>query len=149
MKYWHHVALNCVAVWLSSSKDANSLEDVLLQPQAMQVLVKSVADCDVGSASNLFPPLLRILQYKRLNRKLGESDMVDELLKRLDHPEAVVRKVVLQIIQVMYEKSEDPRVFITKHDLINLLEKLVEQDQSKVVSGQAKVLLKAMMVNNV
>ena len=88
---------------------------VLLQPQAMQVLVKSVADCDVGSASNLFPPLLRILQYKRLNRKLGvmlslppllstdskqESDMLDELLKRLDHPEAVVRKVVLQIIQV-------------------------------------------------
>ena len=30
MKYWHHVALNCVAVWLSSSKDANSLEDVRL-----------------------------------------------------------------------------------------------------------------------
>ena len=52
---------------------------------------------DRASASNVLPPLIRILQLKKLNRVLGESGMPSQVLKLLHHPEAVVRKDVLQV----------------------------------------------------
>ena len=52
---------------------------------------------DRASASNVLPPLIRILQLKKLNRALGESGMPSQVLKLLHHPEAVVRKDVLQV----------------------------------------------------
>jgi hypothetical protein len=50
-----------------------------------------------ASASNVLPALIRLLQLKKLNRALGESGMASKVLMRLHHPEAVVRKDVLQV----------------------------------------------------
>jgi len=46
----------------------------------------------------VLPPLIRILQLKKLNRALGESRLPSQVLKLLHHPEAVVRKGVLQVL---------------------------------------------------
>lgn len=46
----------------------------------------------------MLPPLIRILQLKKLNRALGESQLPSQVLKLLHHPEAVVRKGVLQVL---------------------------------------------------
>jgi hypothetical protein len=119
---------------------------VLLRPDSIQQLNRCLGGADRASASNLLPPLIRILQLKRLNRALGESEMVMQVLKRLHHPEAVVRKGVLQVIQMLYEHAPDARAFIVKHELHGILERVVQEDESKLVQEQARVLLRAIMV---
>ena len=146
VKYWNHVAHNSIASWVTSATDVSQLEEVLLSPDSIQQLNRCLGGADRALASNLLPPLIRILQLKRLNRALGESEMVMQVLKRLHHPEAVVRKGVLQVIQMLYEHAPDARAFIVKHELHGILERVVQEDESKLVQEQARVLLRAIMV---
>ena len=102
LKYWQSTALNCVAVWIGASgaEALEQLEQVLLRPESISTLVKTVAEADADAAPTILPPLGRILQCKNLNRRLGQTSLVSHLVHRLAHPEAVVRKACLELIQV-------------------------------------------------
>jgi hypothetical protein len=98
VKYWHHVALNSLAAWVTAAgAEGEDLEQVLLRPSSIHQIIRCLAEADKASASNVLPPLIRMLHLKKLNRALGSSGMAGQVLKRLQHPEAVVRKGVLQV----------------------------------------------------
>ena len=46
VKYWHHVALNSVAGWLTSSSDPKPLLEVLVRPSSVDQLIRCVAEAD-------------------------------------------------------------------------------------------------------
>ena len=92
------MALNSLAAWVTAAgAEGEDLEQVLLRPSSIHQIIRCLAEADKASASNVLPPLIRMLHLKKLNRALGSSGMAGQVLKRLQHPEAVVRKGVLQV----------------------------------------------------
>lgn len=65
----------------------------------------------------------------------------------MKHPEAVVRKMIIECVQSIYAASIDPRAFIMAHELIEIVETLVQEDESRLVQEQGKLLLRAMYIN--
>ena len=88
-----------------------------------------------------------ILQSERINKIYGETKLVSGLLLRMKHPEAVVRKMIIECVQSIYAVSIDPRAFIMAHELIEIVETLVQEDESRLVQEQGKLLLRAMYIN--
>jgi hypothetical protein len=86
-------------------------------------------------------------QSERMNKLFGHSGLVAALLVRMQHPEAVVRKSIIDIIQSLYAMCSDPRAFIMAHGLLEVLERLVSDDEARLVQEQCKLLLKAMYIN--
>lgn len=87
------------------------------------------------------------LQNELLNKIYATSGLVAGLLIRLQHPEAVVRKSIIEILQSLYAKSADPRAFILAHDLLEVFERVVADDESRLVQESGKIFLRAMYIN--
>jgi len=71
IKYWDHVALNCVAVWVGSVKDKKPFEEVLTRESNVKILTATLIEADPGSASKLVPPLQKILEVRRCGPAAG------------------------------------------------------------------------------
>lgn len=145
--YWQSISLNAMATWLTTEHDATFLEDELLKPECVDAVVDCIDLSETATMASLLTPLLRILQSERLNKIYGETKLVSGLLLRMKHPEAVVRKMILECVQSMYAVSIDPRAFIMAHELIEVVETLVREDESRLVQEQGKLLLRAMYIN--
>ena len=52
-----------------------------------------------------------------------------------------------QVIQQLYQHAPDARGFIMQYQLDTVLQDVVEQDESRLVQEQARVLLRAFMVS--
>ena len=46
VKYWHHVALNSLAGWVTTAQDAHLLEASLLEPSSIEKLINCVDNAD-------------------------------------------------------------------------------------------------------
>ena len=46
VKYWHHVALNSIAGWVTVATDVRPLEEVLLRPDSIHQLNRCLGEAD-------------------------------------------------------------------------------------------------------
>jgi len=63
--------------------------------------------------------------------------------------QAVDRTRVLQAIQLLYQYSDEPKEFITTHNMLEVLKRVVDMDEAVLVRERANELLQAMLVNTV
>jgi len=138
-------------VWLASARDKRPLEQVLLRDASVKILISTITEADTVAASKLLAPLIPILQKcEKLNLVLGKTALVSELLNRMDtQDQAVDRTRVLQAIQLLYQYSDEPKEFITTHNMLEVLKRVVDMDEAVLVRERANELLQAMLVNTV
>jgi hypothetical protein len=60
--YWHSIALNALATWLTSETNPYYLEEELAKPECVDAVVECVDQSETATMASLLAPLLNMLQ---------------------------------------------------------------------------------------
>ena len=106
----------------------------------------------------MLEPLKKIIYVSApVNRALGKLDgggyscslFVSALIGRLGHPDALVRRLLLDILTCLYEKHPSPKQLVQLHRLAPLLESMQVEDQAVLVRQLASELILAFRAHNI
>ena len=146
ISYWQEHALDALLVWLQDepSHVAKHMEAPLGVAQ-LQVVIEAKNN---ASFINMLEPLLKILYNSppvnralgRIRPELGVSPFVSALVQRLQHPNALVRRLVLSILTLIYERHQAPKQLVEKHQLEPVLRGIKENDPGVLVQQMASQL---------
>ena len=64
----------------------------------------------------------------KIDPTLGVSPFVDALVKRLQHPHALVRRYLLALLQMLYEQHRSPKLLVERHRLVPVIRDLKDHD---------------------
>eukprot|EP00962_Isochrysis_galbana_P047942 scaffold19840_cov124-Isochrysis_galbana.AAC.1 len=113
-------------------------------PQGVQALL-GVMECGNNSFVNMLEPLRQIVYNSppvnralgKLDGTLGISPFVQSLVKRLSHPDALVRRLLLDIMTSLYEHHRSPKLLVERHRLKPVLSSIIERDPGVLVQNVA------------
>ena len=109
------------------------------------------------SFTNMMSPLDKIIftslpvnrALGRIDEVLGHSPFVRALVKRLQHPDALVRKSLLTMLTNIYTKHQAPKQLVVLHKLEPLLQDLQQKDPAILVRKLASELHGAIATHDI
>ena len=122
--------------------------------QQLQVVIEAR---NGASFINMLDPLYKILYNSppvnralgRFRPELGYSPFVSALVRRLQHPDAVARKLVLSILTLIYERHKEPKQLVERHQLEPVLRDLKHNDPGVLVQQMASQLHRSFEAHDV
>ena len=104
-----------------------------------------------SSFVNMLEPMLKIAYNSssvnqalgRLDARSGKSPFIVALVSRLEHPNALARRMLLAILTSLYEKHRSPKQLVARHKLVPLVRRLSTRDPGVLVQQIASQLLRA------
>ncbi|KAG0229437.1 hypothetical protein BGW42_001592 [Actinomortierella wolfii] len=140
--YWQVNAIDAILVWLQD--ETSDVEQVLLQPTSLSLLVQAFLTAKANSFENILEPLYKIT---RLSHKvaIGMSTpaLFQRLMDRLAHPKAVVRLNLLRILRSIFEVHPERSQIIVRYGIAQVVENIAEEDNAVLVKEMAREILEA------
>lgn len=153
-EFWQEAALDALLVWLldEGSYVAKNME----APQGVQALL-GVMECGNNSFVNMLEPLRQIVYNSppvnralgKLDGTLGISPFVQSLVKRLSHPDALVRRLLLDIMTSLYEHHRSPKLLVERHRLKPVLSSIIDRDPGVLVQNVAGRLFRSFEAHDI
>ena len=79
----------------------------------------------------------------KIDPSLGHSPFVHVLISRLSHPNALVRRLLLNVLTSIYERHQQPKQLVKLHQLAPLLHSIEASDPGVLVRKVASSLYEA------
>jgi len=155
VSYWQDAALDALLVWLND--EPAHVERFMRTPQGIAQLAVVMEVRSNAAFANMLSALSQIV-YKSsaVNRALGKIDpshnqspFVASLIARLSHPNALVRRLLLNVLTSIYEKHQAPKQLVKLHSLAPLLEAIQSQDRGVLVQQVARELYQSFKTHDV
>jgi len=147
-EYWQANALDALLVWLiDESSYVAKVMETSVGVQALQVVMETKNNTFV----DMLDPLHKIVYNSRpVNRALGKVDgtlgvspFVQALVSRLQHPNALARRLLLAILTSLYEQHQSPKLLVERHRLVPVLREIKDHDPGVLVQQIASQLYKS------
>ncbi|KAJ9476452.1 Cell division control protein 15 [Pseudozyma hubeiensis] len=140
--YWQVSALESILVWLQD--ESARVEEVLLQPAAIESLLYVFATSKANSFENLLEPFVKVCRLSSgVVAALARNTLfVKRLLERLSHPKAVVRLNLLRITKMVCDlKGDSHSPLVEQLKVYDVVEKLSSKDTAVLVKELARDIL--------
>jgi len=153
--YWQESALDALLVWLND--EPAHVERFMKTPQGIAQLAVVMEVRSNQAFANMLNALSQIV-YKSsaVNRALGKIDpthnsspFVASLITRLSHPNALVRRLLLNLLTSIYKYHQQPKQLIRVHRLHSLLERIGKEDPGVLVRQVANELHEGFKINDI
>lgn len=135
---WQVQAVDSLSSWL------------LDEPKKVSAIIENNIDkfVNVLTSANddtllqLLEPLHKMISHsKSVNRAMGKSNFIEEIIKRLNHHNALVRVNLLKILKALFIHHQKPSSVISKYQLKSVVKQL-EKDEKVLVAEMARELSK-------
>ncbi|KAF9117186.1 hypothetical protein BGX27_000035 [Mortierella sp. AM989] len=140
--YWQLNAMDAIHVWLQD--ETADVEQVLLQPSSLSLIVQAFLTAKANSFENILEPLYKII---RLSPKIACGIAVpaffQRLLDRLAHPKALVRGNLVRILHAIFRVHPERIQLVVRYGIVGIAVKIAKEDISVVTRGLAKDILVA------
>ena len=125
------------------------VEAILEKPESIKLLVEVLDTQTPATFENLLDSLKKILHASsRVNQALGDSRFVPKLGERRAHPTPVIRVNLLRMLTSIYEHHRNPKQLVMEHNLMRVVERMIEHDKAVLVKEIAGQLQKAFKAND-
>jgi len=153
-EFWQEAALDALLVWLLD--EGTYVAKGMETPQGIKAL-QGVMECGNNSFVNMLEPLRQIVYNSppvnralgKLDGTLGISPFVQSLVKRLSHPDALVRRLLLDIMTSLYEQHRSPKLLVERHRLKPVLLNIIEHDPGVLVQNVAGRLFRSFEAHDI
>jgi len=144
-EYWQEAALDALLVWLLD--ESTYVAKIIEAPQGVQAL-QVVMEVQNDSFANMLDPLRKIVYNSvpvcralgKVDGALGVSPFVQALVKRLQHPSTLVRRLLLAMLESIYKQHQSPKQLVELHKLVPVVKKIKERDPGVLVQEIASQL---------
>lgn len=138
--YFQVSALEAVLSWLQD--ETARLEDELMKPAALDVLLKCFISAKANSFENLLDPFLKICRIStRITIGIAKSQFFKRVIDRLAHSKAVVRLNLLRILRTVCDVHPNRTVLVERYGLHEIVAKLSKDDGAVLVRELAREIL--------
>lgn len=121
------------------------IEDQLVKPESLDVLLKCFVSAKANSFENLLDPLLKICRISNpLTIGLAKSSFFKRIIDRLSHSRAVVRLNLLRILRTVCDVHPNRAILVEKYGLHEIVTKLSQEDGAVLVRELAREILPAL-----
>jgi hypothetical protein len=121
------------------------LEDELMKPEALEVLLKCFVSAKANSFENLLDPFLKICRLStRITICVAKSQFFKRLIDRLAHSKAVVRLNLLRILRTVCDVHPNRAILVERYGLHEIVAKLSKDDGAVLVREMAREILPAL-----
>ena len=153
--YWQEHALDALLVWLQD--EPAHVTQFIEAPFGLAQLQVVLEARNNTSFTNMLEPLLKILYTSppinralgQIKPELGHSPFVSALVRRLQHPNALARRLVLSILTLIYERHQAPKQLVEKHKLEPVLRGIKLSDPGVLVQQMASQLHRSFEAHDV
>ena len=153
--FWQEAALDSLFVWLTD--EPSHVAKSMASPMGIQQLQVVMEATNNQSFTNMMSPLDKIIfSSLPVNRALGRIDelagcspFIRALVKRLQHPDALVRKFLLTMLTNIYQKHQAPKQLVVLHNLEPLLQDLEQKDPAILVRKLASELYRSITTHDI
>ena len=144
--YWKSYSLEALSSWLGDSEDAKRVEFITINHIGKLVSVmKNTKKSE--QFDKILGPIEKILTLSQaINRALGVSSIfTEEVIHRLQaHSDSnAIRVNLLKILTLIFDLHQKPEEFVSRHQLLPLLEGLAADKNAVVVANLAQSLVNA------
>ncbi|KAH7885180.1 hypothetical protein F5I97DRAFT_1883246 [Phlebopus sp. FC_14] len=141
--YFQVSALEAILSWLQD--ETAKIEDELVKPEALEVLLKCFVSSKANSFENLLDPLLKICRASTpLTIGLAKAQLFKRVIDRLSHSRAVVRLNLLRILRTVCDVHPNRAMLVERYGLHEIVLKLSKDDGAVLVRELAREILPAL-----
>lgn len=145
--YWQVNAMDAVLVWLQD--ETADVEQVLLLPTSLNLVVQAFLTAKANSFENILEPLIKIIRISpSVACGIAVPPLFVRLLDRLAHPKAVVRLNLLRILRGIFEVHPDRVQLVARYGILEVVMKMAEEDQAVLVKEMARDMVEAFEASN-
>jgi len=153
--YWQESALDSLLVWFT--EEPTYVAKFMASPRGVQQLQVVMEASNNQSFTQMLGPLDKIIfsslivnrALGKIDDALGHSPFVNALVTRLQHPDPVVRKTLLNSLTNLYMKHQSPKLLVVNHKLESKLKELQDDDPSILVRKLASELYAAFATHDI
>lgn len=121
------------------------LEDELMNPEALEALLKCFVTAKANSFENLLDPFLKICRIStRITIGAAKSQFFRRVIDRLAHSKAVVRLNLLRILRTVCDVHPNRAILVERYRLHEIVAKLSKDDGAVLVRELAREILPAL-----
>ncbi|KAI6114307.1 hypothetical protein F5141DRAFT_1105796 [Pisolithus sp. B1] len=141
--YFQVSALEAILSWLQD--EIAKIEDVLVQPDSLDALLKCFVSAKANSFENLLDPLLKICRISiPITIGLAKASFFKRIIDRLGHSRAVVRLNLLRILRTVCDVHPNRAMLVERYGLHEIVLKLSKDDGAVLVRELAREILPAL-----
>ncbi|KAI6042650.1 hypothetical protein EDC04DRAFT_2657661 [Pisolithus marmoratus] len=141
--YFQVSALEAILSWLQD--ETAKIEDVLVQPESVDALLKCFVSAKANSFENLLDPLLKICRISiPITIGLAKASFFKRIIDRLGHSRAVVRLNLLRILRTVCDVHPNRAMLVERYGLHEIVLKLSKDDGAVLVRELAREILPAL-----
>ncbi|GJJ15641.1 hypothetical protein Clacol_009919 [Clathrus columnatus] len=138
--YFQVSALEAILAWLQD--ETARVEDVLIQPEPSQALLKAFVTAKANSFENLLDPFLKICRISStITIRIAKAEFFRRIIDRLTHSKAVVRLNLLRILRSACDVHPDRASLVEYYGIYEIVEKLSRQDGAVLVRELAREII--------
>jgi hypothetical protein len=118
------------------------VEDVLTDPNCLQILLKAFVSAKANSFENLLDPFLKICRLSsNLAIGIAKAEFFRRVFDKLSHSKAVVRLNLLRILRTVCDVHPDRAGLVERYGIYGIVEKLSRQDGAVLVRELAREIM--------
>lgn len=141
--YFQVSALEAILSWLQD--ETAKIEDVLVEPDSLDALLKCFVSAKANSFENLLDPLLKICRTSiPVTIGLAKASFFKRIIDRLGHSRAVVRLNLLRILRTVCDVHPNRAMLVERYGLHEIVLKLSKDDGAVLVRELAREILPAL-----
>ncbi|KAG8969493.1 hypothetical protein FRC03_002354, partial [Tulasnella sp. 419] len=139
--YFQTTALEAIYDWLQD--EAARVEDYLGREESISLMLKCFVTAKTNSFEALLDPFLKIFRLSNnIAIAMAKPDFFSRLIDKLGSAtKAVVRLSLLRILRVVCEAHPDRVAFVQRFAILDVVEKLSQQDAAVLVRELAREIL--------
>ncbi|OSX57176.1 hypothetical protein POSPLADRAFT_1050231 [Postia placenta MAD-698-R-SB12] len=123
--YFQVSALESILSWLQD--ETARIEDQLMQPPALEALLKCFVSAKSNSFENLLDPFLKIFRISNgITIGIAKSQFFKRIIDKLSHNKAVVRLNLLRILRTVCEAHPNRALLVERFGIYDIVMRLSE-----------------------
>ncbi|CAI2171283.1 20031_t:CDS:2 [Funneliformis geosporum] len=138
--FWQVNAIESILIWLQ--EETEKVEPILLQPKNIDLILEAFITSKANSFENILEPLHLMTQLSpSVTCALAQQNFFKRLLRRLEHPKAVVRLNLLRILRSVCDVHPQREAVVEQYGLYDIIERMSKEDPAVLVKELTEVLL--------
>ncbi|CAG8516090.1 12284_t:CDS:2 [Funneliformis caledonium] len=138
--FWQVNAIESILIWLQ--EETEKVEPILLQPKNIDLILEAFITSKANSFENILEPLHLMTQLSpSVTCALAQQNFFKRLLRRLEHPKAVVRLNLLRILKSVCDVHPQREAVVEQYGLYDIIERMSKEDPAVLVKELTEVLL--------
>lgn len=118
------------------------MEDVLIQPESSQSILKAFITAKANSFENFLDPFLKICRMSSaVTIRIAKAEFFRRIIDRLTHSKALVRLNLLRILRTACDVHPDRASLVAHYGLYEIVEKLSRLDGAVLVRELAREII--------